>query len=119
VLAIALCALGVAAAAAREERPSSGTALRDPTEPWRELSSKQKPTSSQPARFKLSTIVFSPERKLAVIDDVVVGVGDSISGMRVQAIHPTGVQLASPTGALQLRLGAPTVKTPIAVKGTP
>lgn len=55
----------------------------------------------------LGTILYSPDRKLAIIDNRIVGVGDEVRGARVTEITAGAVLLRDAQGKLrQLRLGA-------------
>jgi hypothetical protein len=56
----------------------------------------------------LGTILYAPERKLAIVDGRIVQTGDEINGARVVEIRPTTVLLRDARGRLrQLGLGAP------------
>jgi hypothetical protein len=44
--------------------------------------------------YALTSVLISDDRRLAVINDHVVGVGDSVDGARVLAIRPYAVTLA-------------------------
>jgi len=55
----------------------------------------------------LGTILYSPDRKLAIVDGRIVGVGDEIRGARIVDITPTAVMLRDAQGRLRrLALGA-------------
>jgi hypothetical protein len=55
----------------------------------------------------LGTILFSPDRKLAIIDNRIVGIGDEVRGARVVEITAGAVMLRDPQGRLRrLALGA-------------
>ena len=55
----------------------------------------------------LGTILYAPDRKLAIIDGRIVQVGDLVRGARVIDITPTGVLLRDEQGRpRQLTLGA-------------
>jgi hypothetical protein len=56
----------------------------------------------------LGTILYAPERKLAIVDGRIVQTGDEINGARVVEITPTTVLLRDTRGRLrQLGLGGP------------
>ncbi len=56
----------------------------------------------------LGTILYSPDRKLAIVDGRIVGVGDEVRGARIVDITPTAVMLRDGQGRLRrLALGAP------------
>ena len=55
----------------------------------------------------LGTILFSPDRKLAIIDNRIVGVGDEVRGARITDITAGAVLLRDAQGRLRrLTLGA-------------
>jgi hypothetical protein len=55
----------------------------------------------------LGTILYSPDRKYAIINDRIVGPGDEVNGARVVDITPTTVLLRDEKGRLRsLTLGA-------------
>ena len=49
----------------------------------------------------LGTILYSPDRKLAIIDGRIVGIGDEVRGARVTDITPSAVLLRDPQGRLR------------------
>ena len=60
-----------------------------------------------PFDASLETILYSPDRKLAIIDSRIVGVGDLVKGARIVEITPTAVMLRDGGGRLRrLTLGA-------------
>jgi hypothetical protein len=64
------------------------------------------PETPQPFDASLGTILFSPDRKLAIVDGRIVAVGDEVRGARVVEITPTAVLLKDSEGKLrQLALG--------------
>jgi hypothetical protein len=50
----------------------------------------------------LGTILYSPDRKLAIIDGRIVGPGDQIRGARIVDITPGSVVLRGSDGRLRL-----------------
>jgi hypothetical protein len=64
------------------------------------------PEVALPFDAALGTILYSPDRKLAVIDGRIVGPGDEIRGARIVDITPTAVTLRDTQGRLRrLTLG--------------
>jgi hypothetical protein len=64
-----------------------------------------------PGQSRLSAIVVSPTRRVAVIDGVPVRVGDEVSGgARVIEIEPLSVRLRGPDGEVVLSIAGPPVK---------
>jgi hypothetical protein len=71
--------------------------------------SRQPPAEPPPVPFPavLGTILYSPDRKYAIINDRIVGPGDEVNGARVVDITPTTVLLRDEKGRLRsLTLGA-------------
>jgi hypothetical protein len=65
------------------------------------------PEAAIPFDAVLGTILYSPDRRLAIIDNRIVGVGDEVRGARVTEITPGAVLLRDGQGKLrQLTLGA-------------
>jgi hypothetical protein len=61
----------------------------------------------------LGTILYSPERKLAIIDGRIVSPGDEVNGARIVDITETTVVLRDAQGRLRnLTLGGRTPPTP-------
>ena len=65
------------------------------------------PEAAAPFDAVLGTILYSPDRRLAIIDNRIVGVGDEVRGARVTEITPGAVLLRDAQGRLRrLTLGA-------------
>ena len=61
---------------------------------------------AQPFDAALGTILYSPDRKLAIIDNRIVAVGDDVRGARIVEITAAAVMLRDAQGRLrQLTLG--------------
>jgi hypothetical protein len=57
----------------------------------------------------LGTILYSPDRKLAIVNGRIVGPGDEVNGARIVDITPTAVLLRDAQGRLRnLTLGGRT-----------
>ena len=79
-------------------RPESAPARARPAPP---------PEVALPFDAVLGTILYSPDRKLAIIDNRIVGVGDEVRGARVVDITAGAVMLRDAQGRLRrLALGA-------------
>ena len=63
-----------------------------------------------PGAARLTAIVISRERRVAVVDGRAVRVGDSVGTARVIDIEPLGVKLLGPEGEIVLSIAAPPVK---------
>jgi len=49
----------------------------------------------------LATILYGPDRKLAIVDGRIVGIGDAVRGARVVDITPNTVMLRDAQGRLR------------------
>ena len=102
--------------AAASRPPSSATvrgevaAPREPPRPALRTSTAPRPVPSTPAPkpepvlpfdADLGTILYSSDRKLAIVDGRIVGIGDVVRGARIVEITPTAVMLRDPRGALR------------------
>jgi len=96
--------------------PRGATAVNRPAATPRAIdtppaTARQRSTPAEvPLSFdaSLGTILYSPDRKLAIVDGRIVGVGDEIRGARIVDITATAVMLRDGQGRLRrLALGAP------------
>jgi hypothetical protein len=89
-------------APATVERPAENTVERGPRAP---VTARARPAPPQPAPLPfdavLGTILYSPDRKLAIIDGLIVGPGDIVRGARVIDITPNAVMLRDSQGRLR------------------
>lgn len=76
------------------------TIQRDPTRPIDYTA--EEPIVRYP--FKLTSIIIAPNRRVAVIDDHIVKVGDPIQDQQVLSIESNYVQLQGPAGITTLYL---------------
>jgi hypothetical protein len=60
-----------------------------------------RPETALPFEAVLGTILYSPDRKLAIVDGRIVGVGDEVRGAYVSDITPTAVFLRDAQGRLR------------------
>ncbi len=72
---------------------ASAVPLDDPTRPPTAQSAKAHKAMRKPIRWTLNSTLVSAQRRTAVINDRVVGVGDKINGARVVEILPMAVRL--------------------------
>ena len=112
VLLLSLGFIGVGAVASAEE-------LRDPMQPppfalqkFREAkwAKKPKPTKPQVAKprskpLQLTSILYSDERKIAIIDDQMLAVGDSIRGAELIRLTRESARLMRKGKIINLSLG--------------
>jgi hypothetical protein len=64
-----------------------------------------------PFDASLETILYSSERRFAIIDGRIVGVGDLVRGARIVEISPTAVMLRDGEGRLRrLALGPAAIR---------
>ncbi len=88
----------VAAKAESADLASAIGSLRDPTRPPAEagVAARSTISSSRPTGTSgglLSTIIFSPQRRLAIIDDHIVRVGDKVGSIEVLSIDADSVKV--------------------------
>ena len=85
---------------------TSGIAeLRDPTRPSDYIAN-----NSYTGPLVLSSIIISPDRRIAVINGVIVKVGEGYAGKKVISIDPNSVQLEGVDGRIMLYLVDSSVK---------
>jgi hypothetical protein len=94
--------------AALPERTSVPQAERATPAPARDrVRPAPPPEVASPFDAVLGTILYSPDRKLAIVDGRIVGPGDEVRGARIVDITPTAVLLRDGQGRLrQLGLGS-------------
>ncbi|MCZ6798127.1 MAG: hypothetical protein O7D36_09275, partial [Gammaproteobacteria bacterium] len=79
---------------------------------FRQAKNKNKPTvvstkkvnKPQTKPLKLTSILYSPTRKIAIIDDQMLGVGGTINGARVVKINQRSARLVRKGKVINLRL---------------
>jgi len=74
---------------------------RAPEPASRRVAPARPPEIATPFDASLATILYSPDRKLAIIDGRIVGVGDEVRGARVTDITPNAVFLRDSQGKLR------------------
>ena len=84
--------------------PLCGAELSDPTRPERWQAPAASGAAPAGPKLTLSSVLIGSDRRLAVIDDELVGVGDSVSGYRVIEIQAHSVLVASSGGTARLQL---------------
>ena len=72
---------------------------------------KPKPTTpkEQPKPLQLTSILFSPDRKIAIIDDQMLAVGDRIRGARLVRLTRDSARLLRNGKIINLNLGDKTI----------
>ncbi len=78
---------------------ASAQSIIDPTRPPDFVASA--PSAAKP-RFRLTAILIARDRRLAVINGVIVGVGASLPSAKVLGISPDAVRLRLRSGRLML-----------------
>src|SRR6185503_11233894 len=69
---------------------------------------RQRDAPPLPFEAVLQTVLYSPDRQLAIVDGRIIAIGDSVKGAQVVEITSTGVLLRDEQGRLRrLALGAP------------
>src|SRR5207245_2351489 len=92
-----------------EAAPSQAEPARTAPAATRPLPPRTKPAPAVvalPFDAVLGTILYSPDRKLAIVDGRIVGLGDQVRGAQIIDITPTAVMLRDGQGRLRrLTLG--------------
>lgn len=86
-------------------------ALQDPTRP---PGQQETPAQVDEQRtFGLSSIMYGPERRVAIIDGVPRREGDTFDGVRLRRIHPGRIELVVNGQVREVHLAAPpAIRTP-------
>jgi MSHA biogenesis protein MshK len=85
--------------------------LQDPTRPSGQQTTSA-PEAAEPRQFALSSILYGPQRRVAVIDGVPRSEGDRFDGVRLRRIHPARVELVVRGQVREVRLTAlPSIRT--------
>ena len=92
--------------------PAAATPLRDPTQPPAAHRPATKKAARKAPRWVLSSTLVSGQRRTAVINDRVVGVGERINGARVVEIQPAKVRLRRQGRDITLVLLKQNIKRP-------
>ncbi|MFW5823490.1 MAG: hypothetical protein ACOCVV_00835 [Marinobacter sp.] len=80
-------------------------ALPDPTRPpGQQVAPAQ---AEEPRTFGLSSIVYGPQRRVAIIDGVPRREGETFDGVRLRRIHPGRVELVVNGEVQQVHLATP------------
>lgn len=96
ILAALLCVLTASTAAAQ--------ALRDPTRPPPAAGTKSAAGRIEQSGWILQSVLISPERRYAIINGEVVGLGGSIAGAELVAVAEERVTLRTREGLRVVRL---------------
>lgn len=80
-------------------------ALQDPTRPSGQQD--QPGVVAEPQSFGLVSILYGPDRRVAVIDGVPRSEGETFDGVRVKRIHPGRVELVVNGQVQEVHLAAP------------
>jgi len=87
-----------------------GERLRDPTRPPNMDSGKTVPDAQQPVKWKLTATIVGPERRVAVINDRPVQIGQKIDGAVLVAVEAGSALLVRKGRQMQLKLHQAAVK---------
>lgn len=94
---------------------TSVVALRDPTRPPADPTISRSAESHTVQHWNLSSILISPQRRIAVINGRSLQVGQSLAGARVLSIEADQVVLRQGDRTHILRLNSQNLKTPTPV----
>lgn len=86
---------------------SYATALQDPTRPGGQSTPAPTAVVGQVPAVELSSIVYSAERRVAIINDVPRREGETFDGMRLKRIHPGRIELVVNGQVLPVHLAHP------------
>ncbi|GGY80898.1 hypothetical protein [Marinobacter zhanjiangensis] len=91
--------------------PGAAMALQDPTRPSGQQTTPA-PAAAESRQFALSSILYGPQRRVAVIDGVPRSEGDTFDGVRLRRIYPARVELVVQGQVREVRLTAlPSIRT--------
>jgi len=124
VLVVVLLSLGIFGIGAL----ASAQELRDPMQPppfalqkfrqakWANQPRVDKPKAARPKPLQLTSILYSKNRKIAIIDDQMLAVGDRIRGARLVKLTRATARLVRNGKVINLNLGndIPTVRKKVA-----
>ena len=99
-----LCVAGSGTAAA------GGEMLADPTRPPVSTAGDSPQTAGKALKWRLTSTIVGPGRRVAVINDRVVQTGESIDGAVLVAVSPGGALLRQGKRTIHLQLNAEAVK---------
>jgi MSHA biogenesis protein MshK len=88
-----------------------GQTLTDPTRPPVSTVGKGAKKAQGPSKWRLSSTIIGPQRRVAVINDQAVQVGARIDGAELLAVEPGSAVLLRGGRKIHLKLNARTVKT--------
>lgn len=94
-----------------------GETLSDPTRPPVMTLGRPLPNAQEPMQWQLSATVIGPQRRVAVINEQALQVGQKIDGAELLAVEPGSALLLHRGREMQLKLNSITVKQ--ALKVTP
>jgi MSHA biogenesis protein MshK len=75
---------------------------RPPAQPPRAPAAPRPEPPPIPFDAALGTILFSPDRRLAIVNGRIVGIGDDVNGARIVDITPATVLLRDARGRLRI-----------------
>lgn len=86
--------------------PAQGESLRDPTQPPQGARAASAPAADVTSSMTLDSVLFSDQRRVAVINGQALREGDPIQGAQVIHIRPDRVELRVNNTTRTLRLGS-------------
>jgi MSHA biogenesis protein MshK len=84
--------------------------LADPTRPPAHGVAQPLPDSEEEPGLRLTSILISPSRRLAIINGQLVAPGDPVAGFTVHEIGTSSVTLRGASGPQQVHLVPPAIK---------
>lgn len=89
---------------------SAGEILADPTRPPGLAVGRSVLSAKRPLKWRLTATIIGPQRRIAVINERAVQIGQKIDGAMLVAVEPGGVLLLHENRKSRLKLNATTVK---------
>jgi hypothetical protein len=90
--------------------------LRDPMQPYRAVAGAEGPGGVPAPRFRLTAVLISPERRVAVVNGKAYGEGAHVDGVEITSIDARSIRLRDGDEELIVHLGSPRPAAP-AVEG--
>lgn len=89
---------------------SAGEMLTDPTQPPVLAAGRPAPSMKRPLQWRLTATIIGPQRRVAVINEQAVQIGQEIDGAMLVVVEPGSALLLHKNRKVQLKLNARTIK---------
>jgi hypothetical protein len=81
--------------------------LRDPMQPYRAVAGSEDPTGAPAPRFRLTAVLISSERRVAIVNGKPYRPGALVDGAEIVEIEPRSIRLRDGDAELIVHLGSP------------